>query len=185
VLLSKPSLWQSFIRRCTLAADRGKFHPHSIIRFPVWLNIFNKHNHSHRHQISKLTVSWKKYYVVPVAWKACTQCTLLEIKSSWLREQRWWAMNSASEHGNSDFSTRLGGCLVTARLKKLYMNSDRTDAAGFIKLFTETSFAPSSLWAFTFQLLFFLSPTQLSGGSHCSLFHSRWMTFTTMLLINF
>ena len=49
------------------------------------------------------------------------------------------------------------------------MNSDIIDMAGFMTLLTETSFAPLSLWAFTFQLLFFLFLTQLNGGSHCSL----------------
>jgi hypothetical protein len=34
------------------------------------------------------------------------------------------------------------------------MNSARTDAAGFLKLFTETSCTPSSLWALTSQLFF-------------------------------
>jgi hypothetical protein len=40
-------------------------------------------------------------------------------------------------------------------IRKIYMNNNVTDAAGFLQLFTETSFAPASLWAFTFQFVFF------------------------------
>jgi hypothetical protein len=83
---------------------------------------------------------------------------------------------------NSDITRQVPcNCLI----RKIYMNSNVTDAAGFLQLFTETSFAPASLWAFTFQFVFFFSWTQMNGGSHCSLFHSRWMTFTTVLLIDF
>jgi hypothetical protein len=54
------TIFHTLVHACckgaAIAADRGKLHRHPIIQFPFWMNIFNKHNHSHRHQISNLTV---------------------------------------------------------------------------------------------------------------------------------
>ena len=53
------------------------------------------------------------------------------------------------------------------------MNIDITDVAGFIKLFNETSCAPTSFWALIFQF-FFLCLTQVNG----------WHFFSMMVLLS-